>query len=172
MTYLEEYHRMIHAREVIVGEWTEKAVDLYVEDLKNPAYIYDTTEAHKRIKFQENFCLQSKQPYYMKPMELMPWQKAFWECLYSFKMADTGLRRFTEALLEIARKNGKSTMSSAVVAFSFEVVEVVEAVEEPEEDLTNEMLERMGLDVPSFAEVEEAPVEEKEPIAEEADFEA
>ena len=113
MTYLEEYHRMIHAREVIVGEWIEKAVDLYVEDLKNPAYIYDTTEAHKRIKFQENFCLQSKQPYYMKPMELMPWQKAFWECLYSFKMADTGLRRFTEALLEIARKNGKSTMFAA-----------------------------------------------------------
>ena len=104
---------MIHAREVIVGEWIEKAVDLYVEDLKNPAYIYDTTEAHKRIKFQENFCLQSKQPYYMKPVKLMPWQKAFWECLYSFKMADTKLRRFTEALLEIARKNGKSTMFAA-----------------------------------------------------------
>lgn len=104
---------MIKAREVIVGEWIEKAVDNYCEDLKNPAYIYDTTEAHKRFKFQETFCLQSKQPYYMKPIKLMPWQKAFWECLYSFKMKDTGLRRFTEGLLEIARKNGKSTMFAA-----------------------------------------------------------
>ena len=43
----------------------------------------------------------------------MPWQKAFWECLYSFKMKDTGLRRFTEGLLEVARKNGKSTMFAA-----------------------------------------------------------
>ena len=113
MTYLEEYRRMIKAREVIVGEWIEKAIDNYCEDLKDPRYIYDTTEAHKRIKFQETLCLQSKQPYYMKPIKLMPWQKAFWECLYSFKMADTGLRRFTEGILEVARKNGKSTMFAA-----------------------------------------------------------
>lgn len=113
MTYLEEYRRMIKAREVIVGEWIEKAIDNYCEDLKNPAYIYDTTEAQKRFKFQETLCLQSKQPYYMKPIKLMPWQKAFWECLYSFKMADTGLRRFTEGILEVARKNGKSTMFAA-----------------------------------------------------------
>jgi phage terminase large subunit-like protein len=104
---------MIKAREVIVGEWIEKAIDNYCEDLKNPAYIYDTTEAHKRFKFQETLCLQSKQPYYMKPIKLMPWQKAFWECLYSFKMADTGLRRLTEGMLEVARKNGKSTMFAA-----------------------------------------------------------
>lgn len=110
MTYLEEYHRMIKRREVIVGEYLERAIDQYVEDMKDPQYIYDTTEAHRRIKFQETLCLQSKQPYYMKPLTLMPWQKAFWECLYSFKMADTKLRRFTECLLEVARKNGKSTM--------------------------------------------------------------
>lgn len=113
MTFLEEYRRMIKEREVIVGEWIEKAVDIYCEDLKNPAFVYDTTEANKRFKFQEALCLQSKQPYYMKPIKLMPWQKAFWECLYSFKMADTGLRRFTEGLLEVARKNGKSTMFAA-----------------------------------------------------------
>lgn len=113
MTFLQEYQRLIKARDIIVGEWIEKAVDLYCEDLNDPAYIYDTAEAHKRIKFQETLCLQSKQPYYMKPVQLMPWQKAFWECLYSFKMKDTGLRRFTEALLEVARKNGKSTMFAA-----------------------------------------------------------
>lgn len=113
MNFLEEYRRMIRAHEVIVGEWIEKAVDIYCEDLKNPAYIYDTTEAHKRFKFQETLCLQSKQPYYMQPIKLMPWQKAWWECLYSFKMADTGLRRFTEGILEVARKNGKSTMFAA-----------------------------------------------------------
>lgn len=113
MTYLEEYRRMIKAREVIVGEYLEKEIDNLCEDLKNPAYIYDTTEAHKRIKFQETCCLQSKAPYWNKPLVLMPWQKAWWEALYSFKMADTGHRRFTEALLEVARKNGKSTMFAA-----------------------------------------------------------
>lgn len=104
---------MIKAREVIVGEYLEKEIDNLCEDLKNPAYIYDTTEAHKRIKFQETCCMQSKAPYWNKPLVLMPWQKAWWEALYSFKMADTGHRRFTEALLEVARKNGKSTMFAA-----------------------------------------------------------
>ncbi|WP_163052556.1 terminase large subunit [Amedibacterium intestinale] len=84
-----------------------------INDLNDDRYIYDTTEAHKRIRFQESLCLQSKAPFYMKPVVLMPWQKAWWEAIYSFKMADTKQRRFIEGLLEIARKNGKSTMFAA-----------------------------------------------------------
>ena len=113
MTHLETYQRMIKNGEVIVGEYIEKEIDNLCEDLNNPAYYSDTTEAEKRFRFQETLCLQSKQPYYMKPIILMPWQKAYWESLYSFRMKDTGLRRFTEGLLEIARKNGKSTMFAA-----------------------------------------------------------
>lgn len=113
MTYLEQYHDLIQRGEVVVGYWIKKEVENLIEDLNNPTYIYDTTEAHKRIRFQQTYCLQSKHPYFGKPVELMPWQLAFWEALYSFKMTDTGLRRFVEALLEIGRKNGKSTMLAA-----------------------------------------------------------
>ena len=109
-SYLKEYYSMIRNNEIVVGHWIKKAVKNLINDLDDPRFIYDTTEAHKRFRFQENLCLQSKAPYYMKPIKLMPWQKAFWEAVYSFKMADTGLRRFTEGLLEVARKNGKSTM--------------------------------------------------------------
>ena len=110
MSYLFEYWDLIRRKEVIVGYWIRKVVKNLIEDIDDPRYIYDTTTAHKRIKFMETLCLQSKAPYYMKPLKLMPWQKAFIEALYSFKMADTGKRRFTRALLEIARKNGKSTL--------------------------------------------------------------
>lgn len=113
MTYLEEYAGMISRKEVVVGYWIRKAVRNLVKEMKDPRYIYDTTEAHKRMKFQESLCLQSKAPYYMKPITLLPWQKAWWEAVYSFRMSDTGLRRFTEGLLEVARKNGKSTMFAA-----------------------------------------------------------
>ncbi len=113
MTWLEEYADLIERREVIVGYWIKREIRNLIEDLQDPRWIYDTTEAEKRIRFQEALCLQSKAPYYMKPIELMPWQKAFWEALYSFKDADTGRRRFNEALLKISRKNGKSTMLAA-----------------------------------------------------------
>jgi len=109
-SYLREYWRMIQQREAVVGYWIKKAVQNLIDDIDDPRYTYDTAEAHKRIKFEETLCLQSKAPYYMQPMKLMPWQKAWWEAVYSFRMADTGRRRFTEGLLEIARKNGKSTM--------------------------------------------------------------
>lgn len=108
--YLSQYYGMIQNREVIVGYWIKKEIQNLMNDIEDPRFIYDTSSAHERIRFQETNCLQSKAPYYMQPMKLMPWQKAFWEVVYSFKMADTGFLRFTEVLLEIARKNGKSTM--------------------------------------------------------------
>ena len=113
MNYLEEYYNLIQSGQVVVGYWIKKAVRNLVKDLSNKRYTYDTTEAHKRIRFMESMCLQSKAPYYMKPVQLMPWQKAWWEAVYSFKMVDTGCRRFTEGLLEVSRKNGKSTMFAA-----------------------------------------------------------
>lgn len=112
-SYLEEYWYLIEHREVVVNHWIRAEVRNLINDFDNPAYFYDPTEAHKRIKFMETFCLQSKQPYYMKPISLMPWQKAWWEAVYSFKNEDDKLRRFIEALLLIARKNGKSTMCAA-----------------------------------------------------------
>lgn len=112
-TYLEQYHDLIVNNEVVAGCYIKKQVENLLNDLSDSSFLYDTTEAHKRIKFMETLCLQSKAPYYMKPIKLMPWQKAWWEAIYSFKMVDTGFRRFTEGLLEVARKNGKSTMFAA-----------------------------------------------------------
>lgn len=112
-THLEEYKYLIDGRHVIVGYWIRKEIDNLIKDLQDSRFVYDTAEADKRIKFMQTLCLQSKQPYYMKPIELMIWQKAWWEAIYSFKMSDSGKRRFTEGLLEIARKNGKSTMLAA-----------------------------------------------------------
>ena len=112
-TYLEQYQDLIQAGDVVVGYWIRREIENLIADLNDPAYIYDTDEAHKRIRFMQTYCLQSKYPYFGKPIQLMIWQLAFTEALYSFKMADTKRRRFVEALLEIARKNGKSTFLAA-----------------------------------------------------------
>lgn len=111
--HLQNYADMIEHGEIIAGEWIIKEVENLLRDLSDPRFVYDTAEAERRFAFQQKFCLQSKKPYYNKPIELMPWQMAFWEPLYSFRWRDTGLRRFNEALLEVARKNGKSTMFAA-----------------------------------------------------------
>lgn len=117
MTFLEEYYQLIKSKEIVAGYWLKQEIQNLVEDLQDGRFFYDTTEAHKRIKFMETLCLQSKAPYYMKPIKLMPWQMAWWEAVYSFRMSDTGFRRFTDGILEISRKNGKSTCFSADAMF-------------------------------------------------------
>lgn len=110
--YIEEYLDAIKRQDPkdgIVGYWVRKEVENIYEDKKSGIWHFDTTEADKRMAFQEKFSLQSKAPFYGKPMDFMLWQKFFWSVIYGFYDRKTGYRRFTDVLLEIARKNGKST---------------------------------------------------------------
>lgn len=108
MTYLEQYREAIRKGEIIAGQELITALDTYIADMSNPRYIYETQEAYRRIDFMEKFVRLTKSPFYGKPMILMLWQKAFIECLYSFKIAETGRDRFKRAILLIGRKNTKS----------------------------------------------------------------
>lgn len=115
--YLTEYRERIRSGEIIAGREMIKELDHLIRDLGDPRYKYDMAEAHMRIKFMENLCLQSKKPYYMQPMRLLLWEKAFIETSYSFKKWSDELgryiRRFQDIMLLIARKNGKTTLLAA-----------------------------------------------------------
>ena len=110
--YLVEYRERIRSGEIIAGRELKKELDKLVADLNDDRYQYDTTEAHLRIEFMENLCLQSKKPFYMQPMKLLLWEKAFIEVIYSFKKysdeCGRWIRRFQDIMLLIARKNGKA----------------------------------------------------------------
>lgn len=115
--YLVEYRERIRAGEIIAGRELKKELDKLVADLNDERYQYDTTEAHLRIEFMENLCLQSKKPFYMQPMKLLLWEKAFIEVIYSFKKysdeCGRWIRRFQDVMLLIARKNGKTSLLAA-----------------------------------------------------------
>ena len=112
--FLEEYYRQCKSGEILIGHELMMELDKLIADMAEDRYIYDTTDADLRIDFMENCVRLTKSPYYNQPMVLMLWQKAFISAVYSFKMADTGLRRFKKVLLLIARKNTKSETCSAL----------------------------------------------------------
>lgn len=112
--FLIEYRERIRKGEIIAGHELTDELDRLIEDLDDPRYIYDTTEAYERIDFIENCVRLTKAPFYNKPMKLMLWQKAFIEVVYSFKMAEDGFDRFKKIVLLIARKNTKSETCSAL----------------------------------------------------------
>lgn len=109
-TWLETYYHYIQLGWIPVGNELRMWLDRLIEDMKNPRYIYDTRESDMRILFLESACLQSKAPFYNKPLKLLLFQKAFIESCFSFKMAETGIDRFKDILEIIGRKNGKSVM--------------------------------------------------------------
>lgn len=114
MTYLEQYREEIRKGNIVAGRELITALDMYIEDMRNPRFIYDTKEANIRIEFIERFCKHSKSPFDGHPFKLQLWQKALIEVLYSMKHADTGKDRFRRLILLIARKNGKSTLCAAL----------------------------------------------------------
>ncbi|MCR8635756.1 terminase large subunit [Paenibacillus radicis (ex Xue et al. 2023)] len=126
-SYLVQYRNAIKNGEIIAGQELIQQLENLIEDLDNPAFVYDTTDANDRIEFIEQFCKHTKSPFYGQPFILELWEKAFIEAFYSFKWSDEGyeayygekppkelLRRFKKAILLIARKNGKSTLCAAL----------------------------------------------------------
>ena len=120
-SYLVEYHEKCKAGKITVGRELMAMLDILMDDMKNPAYLFDTTEAHKRINFIESECKHSISPFAGRPFLLELWQKALMEALYSFYIEVEGehRRRFTELLLVIGRKNGKSSWCSALALAEF-----------------------------------------------------
>lgn len=113
-SYLLEYRARAESGEIIIGQELQIELDNLAEDLKNDRYFYDREDALIRMDFMEHCVRLTKSPFYNKPMVLMLWQKALIETIYSFKMTETGWRRFKKILLLIARKNTKSETCSAL----------------------------------------------------------
>lgn len=113
-THLYHYYSLIESGEIVAGAEMIRGLENLLRDFSNPRYIYNTKDADFKIDFMQNCIRLTKSPFYGKPMILMPWQKAFIEACYSFKMADDGTDRFRRILLLIARKNTKSETCSAL----------------------------------------------------------
>ena len=114
MNYLKQYYDEIELGKIKVGNELKTVLDSLISDLDNPKYFFDEKPGELRINFIETFCKHTKSPFNGQPFVLELWEKAFLQTAYGFKYSETGLRRFTEAILLIARKNGKTTFVAGI----------------------------------------------------------
>lgn len=100
-------------RQARAAGW-EKDWTLADEDALLKGCIFDESEGYAPVDFIESFCVQSQGRWAGKKVELFPWQQEdFLIPLYGWLRPD-GTRRYRQAYLEIAKKNGKSTLCSAL----------------------------------------------------------
>lgn len=116
--YLESYYEGSRNGTYILGCNLRRELENLMRDMNSEDFIYDTTEADKKLAFIEHCVRLTKSPWYGKPMITYAWQKAFISALYGFKMKD-GSDRFKKALLLCARKNSKTETSSALAMTEF-----------------------------------------------------
>jgi phage terminase large subunit-like protein len=109
-----EYHAKIRSGGIVAGKWVIALYDIIVEALERREYFYDGKRAGKAIKFIENFCHHSEGRCDLLKLEL--WQKAMVGAVIGLT-DDGGTRVFREVFAVIGRKNGKTLLASALMAW-------------------------------------------------------
>lgn len=118
MNYIEEYNHKIQIGEIITSQRVKNVYQKIIEELHNPNsnYYFNENMANRPIEFIETFCKQS-QGELGAPIKLELFQKAYIQLLFGILHKDTDLRRFTETMFLVGRKNGKTTLLSGIALY-------------------------------------------------------
>lgn len=118
MNYIKEYYKKISSGEIIAGKKIKKIYKRLVEESENKSlsFYFDEETGERPIQFIETFCKQAEGEI-GKPIKLELFQKAYIQALFGFLNRDTNKRRFNETMFLVGRKNGKTTMLSAIALY-------------------------------------------------------
>lgn len=114
-----EYYSQIEDGKVTVSRKVQRIYQKLAEDLSGSTgadgtmYHYSPSRANHILEFAENYCRHSKGKLGGQLVVLELWEKAMLAAMFGF-IDDEGRRRYREVVLIVAKKNGKSLISSIV----------------------------------------------------------
>lgn len=123
-SFLIEYYKRCRSGEIVIGRELKTTLEGLMQDIlyRSDVYRFTLAAAHKRIHFIETQVKHFESPFAGKPFILALCQKAIAEAIFGFYVYDTELssgagwvRRFQEVFLLMARKNGKTPFTAALV---------------------------------------------------------
>ena len=115
-----QYAKDVVARKIIIGEDVVNACQRFMEDLDREDLEFRTSQPDAACAIMEGLLVHRKgealdgTPLMGKPFRLEPWEIFCTYNLLGFWYAGTQERRFKEAMIEIARKNGKTSYIAAL----------------------------------------------------------
>ena len=120
MKAVTEYAKKVLAGEIQAGNSVKKACKRHLDDLKKSQrkdypYYFDEAEAEYCFEFAEKFCVFTKGSKWAgQPLILELWQKFIVGSVFGWKRKDDDTRRFRYFYIQVARKNGKSTLMAFI----------------------------------------------------------
>ena len=112
-----QYAADVRSGDQVACKWVTLAVDRWYADLDRQGtdafpYIFEDARAQRYISFAHQ--LEHTQGFSGK-IRLEPWQQFAWANIFGWVHRDSGLRRFSKAYREVARKNGKTVEGGAML---------------------------------------------------------
>lgn len=115
-----EYARRVVDGEIPAGEYLRLACTRHFADLEAGVWEFDEALAEKAVRFIEMLPhTKGRWAARAERITLEPWQCFIVASLFGWVDPGTRLRRYREAYLEIARKNGKSLLAAAIGLYMF-----------------------------------------------------
>ena len=119
--YILEYIHKIESGEIVANKRITKVYSDLRDRIINPdqedKHIFDIDKGLHAIEFIEKFCKHSKGSLAGKPFILELFQKAMVQATFSFVDKETGFRQYNEVFYYIPRKQGKTTLGSAIALY-------------------------------------------------------
>jgi phage terminase large subunit-like protein len=115
----EKYIDGVVSGQIVSGELVRLACQRHIKDLQEGhlrGLRFDRARAQRVIDFFA-FLRHSKGEWAGQQFVLAPWQQAMTWILFGWLRADTGFRRFRTAIVELARKQGKSTWAAGIALY-------------------------------------------------------
>lgn len=109
-----EYYQKIKNGSEEAGEWIRLVYEYIVKGLESKSFFFAQKKANRAIRFIENFCHHSKGRNDLIKLEL--WQRAAISCIFGI-VDENVVRVFREVIIIIGRKNGKSLLAAAIIAY-------------------------------------------------------
>lgn len=114
--YLYEYHQNIQDGKITVGKWIKLLFEYIVKGIETGLFFFDNKKANDAIEFIETQCRHSEGELAPNLLTLELWQKALISCMFGI-MDHDGYRQFREVFVVVGRKNGKTLLASAIMAY-------------------------------------------------------
>lgn len=116
--WIYAYHQQIKDGSVTVGRYIELIIQYLIDGFEKKAFFYDQKRANAAVEWIEEHAFHTEGKLAPNPLKLELWEKAFISALFGIVDAD-GLRQFREAVLIVARKNGKSLLAAAIAKYEW-----------------------------------------------------
>ena len=117
--YIYAYYQGIKNGTFLVNRFVISIYEYLITGLEEKQFFYDAVKANDAIDWIEAHCFHTEGPLAPGNLKLELWQKAMLAAMYGI-VDENGFRQFREAVLVVARKNGKSLLAAAIGNYTFQ----------------------------------------------------